>query len=142
MASALFQKRMTVLLVVGGAIVAATFLVGLVFGIGTWESWWISNFLHLLGGFYAVFFVRELLNSVKTRHQILLPRWTELTILVGGALILGVFWEWFEFALDRYRVLVAGKPGFITYADNMGYLVIDFMVAVVAVAYLWKKKIK
>ena len=135
-----FRKRIFILLVIGGAIVAATFLVGLILGIGTWEAWWISNFLHLLGGAFAVFFVRELFNLAKARHQILVPRWMEFMILVGGALILGVFWEWFEFALDRYRVLIVGKPSFMTYADNIGDLIIDFLGAVAAGLYLWKRK--
>ena len=119
---------------------AATFLVGLIWGVGTWESWWISNFLHFLGGVYAVFFVRELFNFAKTRHQILVPRWMEVIIWIGGALILGVFWEWFEFGLDRYRVLIAGKPSFMTYADNIGDLIIDTLGAFAAGIYIWKRK--
>lgn len=117
---------------------AATFLVGLIFGIGTWESWWISNILHFIGGGYAVFFVRELFNLAKTRHEILVPRWMEFAILIGGALVLGVFWEWFEFAIDRYRVLIVGKQSIMTYADNIGDLIIDFLGALAAGVYFWK----
>lgn len=133
-------KQIYILLIIGGAIVAATFLVGLIFGVATWESWWISNFLHFIGGAYAVFFVRELFNLAKTRHQILVPRWMEVLIFICGAIVLGVLWEWFEFAIDRYRVLIMGKPSLMTYADNIGDLIIDAVGAILVGLYFIRKR--
>ncbi len=136
----MFSRSFCILFLIGGLIVAATFMVGLVWGVGTWESWWISNVFHFVGGGYAVFFVRELFGLAKMRYEIIVPRWLQMAIFIGGAIVLGVFWEWFEFAIDRYTVLVIGKDSIMSYADNIGDLIIDFFGATVAGVYLWKSK--
>mgnify|MGYP001611033332 CR=1 FL=1 len=136
----MFSRSFCILVLIGGLIVATSFVVGLFLGVGTWESWWIANFLHFLGGGYAFFFVRALFNLAKTRHKILVPRWMGLAILVGGALVLGVFWEWFEFILDRYRVFILEEPSLMTYADNIGDLIIDFLGALMVGVYLYAKQ--
>lgn len=120
------------LLIIGGLIVAATFLVGLIWGVGTWESWWIANGLHFIGGAYAFFFVRAVFYYTKSYHKITAAPWAEILLFVIGALVLGVLWEWFEFVLDRYRVLIAGKESLMTYADNIGDLITDTLGAIVA----------
>lgn len=136
-------RKIYFLLVIGGAIVALTFLVGQVLGESApWTHWWIANVLHFSGGFYAFFFVRAVYLYTKSRHQISAPPLTELMLFIAGALILGVFWEWFELLLDRYRVFIEMKPSFMTYADNIGDLIIDFLGAIVASIYFWKRKSK
>lgn len=133
------RRKIYILLVIGGAIVAATFVVGLIWGIGTWESWWIANALHFIGGAYAFFFVRAVYGYMRPMHKISAPPATEIIIFVAGALILGVFWEWFEFVLDRYRVLIVGKDSLMTYADNIGDLITDTLGALVAALYAGRK---
>jgi hypothetical protein len=135
-----YRRKIYFLLVVGGAIVATTFVVGLLFGDRTWTSWWIQNVLHFLGGFYAFFFVRTYFLYTKAKHQIEAPPLTEIILFMAGALIMGVFWEWFELLLDRYRVFIEMKPSVMTYADNIGDLVTDTLGAIVAGIYVWKRK--
>lgn len=134
-------KRIYWLLVIGGAIVAATFLAAWIFGIGTWEAWWIANILHFGGGAYAFFFVRAVFYYTKDYHKITAALWAEILLFVIGALVLGVLWEWFEFVLDRYRVLIAGKESLMTYADNIGDLIIDTLGAIIA-AYIYGRQRK
>lgn len=119
---------------------AATFLVGLILGVGTWESWWIANGLHFIGGAYAFFFVRAVYEYTRDRHKISAPRGVEIILFIVGALVLGVLWEWFEFVLDRYRVLIAGKESLMTYADNIGDLAVDTFGALVAAYFYGGKK--
>ena len=136
------KKEIYFLLGIGGAIVATNFILGRIFGPATWTNWWIANILHFLGGFYAFFFVRTCFLYTKSRHQISAPQKTEIIIFIVGALVLGVFWEWFELLLDRYRVFIEAKPSVMTYADNIGDLITDTLGAAVAGTYLWKRKSK
>ncbi len=112
--------------------VGAAFLTGKFLGFGSWEAWWISNLLHFLGGAYAFFFTRAVFLYTKPRHQISARASIEILFFIAGALILGVFWEWFEFALDRYRVLAAGELSLMTYPDTIGDLILDTLGAVIA----------
>lgn len=118
---------------------STTFFVGWYFGIGTWEAWWVANAIHFVGGAYAFFFVRAVFYYTKPYHRTTVALWMETALFIAGALILGVFWEWFEFILDRYRVFIAGEPSLMTYADNIGDLIIDFLGSVVVGVYLYVK---
>lgn len=130
------------MLVIGGAIVATNFVVIWLFGDRTWTNWWIANVLHFLGGFYAFFFVRACFLYTKSKHQISAPPLAEIILFIVGAVIMGVFWEWFELLLDRYRVFIEMKPSAMTYADNIGDLITDTLGAIAAGVYAWKKKPK
>lgn len=130
------------LLFIGGAIVATTFIVTAIFGAGTREAWWISNFLHLIGGIYAFFFVRAVFNYTESYHKITGAPWAKTILFIIGALVLGVFWEWFELLLDRYRVLIAGRVSLMSYADNIGDLITDTAGAVVAAWYKSRKYVR
>lgn len=133
------KKKIYILLLIGGAIVAASFSVVLIFGQGTWKSWWLANILHFIGGGYAVFFVRTLFQYAKLQYRIILPWWMEIWIYVGGSLILGVFWEWYELGIDRYVLFVLKGQSKMSYADNIGDLIIDFMGAVAAALFISKE---
>lgn len=124
----------------GGLIVATTFFVGWYFGVGTWDAWWAANIIHFIGGAYAFFFVRAVFYYTKSYHRTTAVFWAETVLFIVGALLLGVFWEWFEFILDRYRVFIAGELSLMTYADNIGDLIIDFLGAVVVGVYLYVKR--
>lgn len=121
---------------------AATFLVGLIWGVGTWESWRIANGLHFIGGAYAFFFVRAAFYYTRPYHKVTAEPWAETLLFIAGALIMGVLWEWFEFAIDRYRVLVMSRASLMTYADNIGDLIIDTFGAVAAAVYMRAKSRK
>lgn len=135
-------RKIYFLLVVGGAIVATTFIVGLVFAEGSWTGWWFANVMHFVGGFYAFFFVRTCFLYTKSRHQISAPPATEIMLFIAGALIMGVFWEWYQLLFDRYRVFIEGLPSLMTYADNIGDLFIDTLGAMIAGIYFWKRRPK
>ena len=121
---------------------ATAFVVGSVFVEESWIGWWFANVMHFLGGFYAFFFVRACFLYTKSRHQIEAPPLTEIMLFIAGALIMGVFWEWYQLLVDRYRVFIEGLPSVMTYADNIGDLITDTAGAIVAGIYVWKRKPK
>ena len=107
----------------------------------SWTKWWIDNGFHTLGGAYAFFFVRALWRYAKLHYHIDMPFGGELIIWAGGALMIGVFWEWYELIVDRYEVFILHIPSIMTYADNIGDLAFDTLGALIAGAYLfWKSK--
>ena len=136
------RKKIFFLFLAGGTIVATTFVVGLVFGVATWTSWWIANFLHLIGGAYAFYFTRAIFYYTRPYHKTSAAPWMETIFFVAGAIVLGVWWEWYELAIDRYHVLVLGERSIMTYADNIGDLVIDALGAAAAALYEYKKYAK
>lgn len=103
-------------------------------------GWWVAAVLHTLGGAYAFFFSRAVWQYAKTIYKIEIPHAVEIIIWVGGALVLGVFWEWYEFVIDRFMVLALRKDSLMTYADNIGDLLLDFGGALLAGIYFWENK--
>lgn len=135
------KRKIYILLVVGGIIVAANFfIVSLFFDPWSWEAWWVANGFHFVGGIYAFFFIEALYSFAKQQTRIEMPRMFEALFFIGGALILGVFWEWFEFAIDRYYVLVVGRDSLMTYADTMGDLFLDTAGAIAASLFFYGKR--
>ena len=98
----------------------------------SWTLWWIENGFHMLGGAYAFFLAREMFLFARLHHRTTTARWMELAIFVLGALAIGVAWEWFELAIDRYGAIVHGLPSIMAYADNIGDLVFDVSGALIA----------
>ncbi len=133
------KKKIYIFFIVGGAIVATAYLFGWILG-DTWMGWWVANVLHFIGGFYAFFFVRATFLYTKLLHQTSTKFWMEIILFIAGALILGVFWEWYELAVDRYQLFVMGEPSIMTYADNIGDLIIDTLGAAVAARVHFRNK--
>lgn len=132
------RKKIYILLFIGGLIVAANGAVSyLIFGPASWNAWRVANGAHFIGGLYAFFFLRAIFEYTKETHQIKAPPAVEFVLLVMGALMLGLFWEWFEFAIDRYQVLILGRRSVMTYADNIGDLIIDALGATAAAIFAY-----
>ncbi len=129
-------KTVLLLLAAGGGIVAISFVVDRIFGVGTWAAWRIASILHVIGGAYGFFFVRALFFYSRGAHRTVTAHWMETIIFVGGALVLGVMWEWYEFAVDRYHVIAMGGESIMTYADNIGDLLFDAAGALAAAFFL------
>lgn len=130
-------RRIYILTAMGGLFVIFVQIVGLLMDNTTYLVWWIANFFHTIGGAYAVIFTKTVFQYYKSRNKIVLPSGFEILIFVGGAVILGVFWEWYELILDRYRLLVLGLPSTASYADNIGDLAFDSLGALLAGACLF-----
>jgi len=132
-------KNIYVLLGVGGAMVFISRNFYLFADPFSWSGWWMANIMHMLGGVYAFFFCRALWLYYKPFYKIEMPPGAEIIIWIEGALILGVFWEWYELILDRYEVWVLGATSLGTYADNIGDLIFDVCGALLAGIYFWRK---
>lgn len=107
----------------------------------SWKKWWFDDVFHTLGGAYAFFFSRSLWRYAKSHYHIDMPISGELFVWIGGALSIGVFWEWYELIVDRYEVFVLHIPSIMTYADNIGDLAFDMLGALLAASFLfWRSK--
>lgn len=130
-------KKIYWLLFWGGCFVVLAYTPTFFFDPATsWTLWWIDNGFHMLGGAYAFFFSRALWRYAKLHYQIVMPPGGEVLIWIAGALIIGVFWEWYELIVDRYEVFILRVPSIMTYADNIGDLAFDTFGALVAAALL------
>lgn len=140
MTDKILLRRIYILSAIGALFVIFVQIVGLLVDNTTYLIWWIANLFHAMGGAYAVIFLKAVLQYYKSRNQIILPLGFELLIFVGGAIVLGVFWEWYELIMDRYGLFILGIPSLASYADNVGDLAFDTLGALIAVLYLWKRK--
>ena len=84
-------------LFLGGLIVLTSFLFSRYFGLTSLSGWWLANSFHFIGGFYAFFFIKFIFNSAYKYHKTETAFLMKIIIFAGGALILGVLWEWYEF---------------------------------------------
>lgn len=133
-------KRIHILLALGGLFVIFVETIGLLMDNTTYKAWWIANLFHTMGGAYAVIFTRAAFQYYKSWNKIIVPFGFEILIFVGGAVVLGIFWEWYELILDRYELFILGIPSVASYADNIGDLAFDTLGALAAALYLWKRK--
>lgn len=134
-----YLKRIYVLLGIGGSLTFfSIYVVGSIVDPFSWSGWWVANGLHTLGGAYAFFFTRAIFRYAKLFYKMEMTKGAEIVIFLGGALILGVFWEWYELIIDGYEVLVLGLTSLATYADNIGDLAFDLLGALLATFYYSK----
>lgn len=124
----------------GSAIVSLAYLGVFFWGLNSWEWFWGAIIFHFTGGIYAFFLVREIFRFTAKYHKTQTSFLMEIMIFILGALAIGVFWEWYELAIDRYNVLIKHRQSTMPYADNIGDLVMDFLGASVASLYLMYKK--
>lgn len=132
-------KRIYILLAIGGLFVIFIETVGAIMDNTTYKAWWVANLFHTIGGAYAFIFTRAVFQYYKFRSGDNFPPKFEVLIFIGGALILGVFWEWYELIMDRYRLFILGIPSIASYADNIGDLAFDTFGALIAALFFGRK---
>ncbi|MBI3421238.1 MAG: hypothetical protein HY006_04180 [Candidatus Sungbacteria bacterium] len=125
------------LLLVGGLIVVGAYTANYHLG-NSWSGWRIASVFHVIGGAYAFFFVRTVFLATKSRHQTRAVWWMEVALFVSGAVMIGVFWEWYELLIDRYKVFVLHEASVMSYADNIGDLLWDTLGACIG-AYFFTR---
>ena len=125
------------LLFLGGLIVLVSFLSGWYFGLTSLTGWRLANGLHFFGGIYAFFFIRFVFNSTYKYHKTETAFLMKIIVFTGGALILGVLWEWYEFIfIDQYRAFGLFQEGITVYFDTMTDLIFDLLGATLVGIYL------
>lgn len=130
------MKNFFILLFLGGTIVLSSYLAGHYLGVESRVVWWISNALHFLGGVYAFFFVGSVFNITKRYHNTMAMPLVKSIIFIFGALVLGVFWEWYElFFIYWEKVFTLKNQGAAIYIDTMGDLALDLLGALSAGFY-------
>lgn len=125
------------LLFLGGLIVLASFLLSWYFGLTSLFGWWLANGLHFLGGVYAFFFIRFLFNATRRYHKTETAFLMKIIIFSGGALVLGVIWEWYEFIfIYQYGAFGLPSKSISVYSDTITDLMFDLLGALLAGVYL------
>lgn len=129
--------RFLFLLFLGGLIVLASFLFDQYSNLTPLVNWRVANGFHFFGGIYAFFFIRLVFNYTRKYHKTETAFLMKIIIFAGGALMMGMLWEWYEFIfIYRYKTLVS-FPGAITvYFDTITDLMFDLLGALSAGAYL------
>lgn len=130
-------RKFLFLLFFGGLIVLASFLFGWYFGLTSLFSWWVANGFHFFGGVYALFFIRFVFNAMRKYHKTETSFLMKIIIFSGGALILGVIWEWYEFIfIYHYGAFELSPNGISVYSDTMTDLMFDLLGALSIGIYL------
>lgn len=125
------------LLFLGGFIVLVSFLLSWYLGAASLVKWRLDNGLHFLGGFYAFFFAKFIFNASYKYHRTETAFLMKIIIFSGGALILGLLWEWYEFIfIFKYGALTFEPRGISVYFDTMVDLAFDLFGALSAGIYL------
>ena len=131
------MKQFLLLLFLGGIIVLISFLTAWYFGPTSPIDWRVSNVLHFLGGIYAFFFIRFVFGFTHKYHKTETAFLMKIVIFAGGALILGVLWEWYEFIfIFQYGTFELSPKGITVYFDTMTDLMLDLLGAISAGFYL------
>lgn len=88
---------------------------------------WLDIPLHFLGGLWVYLFARALGIRFGLEINSQFKELAKLTFFMGAVLFVGVFWEFWEFILDRYIIHNGYSyfPG--AYEDTLGDLVLDLL---------------
>lgn len=125
------------LVFLGGLIVLASFLFDRYSNLTPLTNWWVANSFHFFGGIYAFFFIRFVFNYTRKYHKTETMFLMKIIIFAGGALILGVLWEWYEFIfVYRYEAFSLSPKGIAVYFDTVTDLMFDLLGALSAGIYL------
>ena len=110
-----------------------------------YHYWWFDMIMHFAGGFFVAltaFYLYFHSNYVKPLHD---KAGFVILLALGAGAVVGIFWEFFEFAIDLYTrrtfngiTIVNQKVG-----DTLSDLFFDMFGAVTASVIflrLWQKK--
>jgi len=97
----------------------------------SWYSWywiysWIDIPMHFIGGVWVGMFFIWIFQGEKSNYFSPLPNILHLFVLSGFVILIGVFWEFFEFSFDFF----IAKKGLADFAqqgtaDTLGDLAMD-----------------
>lgn len=103
---------------------------------GYYKIWWLDIVLHLAGGFWVglLAFWYVFLQREWTSHEF--PRWVWVVGFVSFAVLVGVFWEFFQFGFDYLlEGYFSALPTQLGLADTLSDLFYDFLGALAASIY-------
>ena len=96
---------------------------------------WFDIPMHLLGGAsvaLSAFFILKRSDP--------LPLWVTMALMIGGASIMAIGWEWFEFILDHYAHTVTQLGLFDTLKDLYDGVSGATIVAIIMMVKTLRKK--
>ena len=113
---------------------------------GFYKIWWADSALHFLGGFWVgLFALWFLFNFARTPlNAELFPAYILILALLSFTALMGVFWEFFEFILDKitgyksYSAIILQK----NLEDTLSDLLFDLLGAFASGIFLKFKKEK
>ena len=107
---------------------------GLILRFGLYHIfWWLDLLMHFLGGGIAAVFFAILFKESIIRLDPL----SALIFILGTAAIVGLFWEFFEWGMDRW--FVANFMGGLN--DTLSDLLMDFLGGLAAAVFRLKLRL-
>ncbi|PIR69237.1 MAG: hypothetical protein COU47_04015 [Candidatus Niyogibacteria bacterium CG10_big_fil_rev_8_21_14_0_10_46_36] len=103
---------------------------------------WFDIAVHGMGGFWAASFIYYLLFYTY-RGSVRMPCFIAFVVIVSGTALVGVLWEFFEFAMDIINIpfLGIGLSGKAVLVDTLLDLLMDIAGGSLAgMLLLWLKK--
>lgn len=100
--------------------------------VGAYDAWYgVSPIMHALGGFVTAWTIWQLVRIFAYKSSKKLPAWSIHLLLLGGVLVVGIVWEWYEFVLelvfDADHILGIGDTLIDLTMDGVGALVYSFV---------------
>ena len=96
------------------------------YGLALWFKllylfWWLDMAHHFLGGAWIALFFNWCAKRFSS--QVSAGAFLFATAVLGAVALAGVFWEFFEFILNRYVINI----GFLGYEDTLSDLFFDLL---------------
>lgn len=103
--------------------------------------WWIDIVLHTLGGAWVATLFFLLKNTFAPQLPTTTPPWFYLVLACGVVMLVGVAWEWFEYAFDLlFAKENAAWRAQLGLPDTMGDLLADLVGGFIMSAYILSKE--
>ena len=88
---------------------------------------WVDIPLHFFGGLWVYVFARYLAMRFDLEINSQFPVLAKFIIFIGAVFFVGVFWEFWEFVLDRYLIHSGYSLLLGVYEDTLKDLFMDFL---------------
>jgi len=97
------------------------------------NGWWLDIPMHILGGFWAAAILIAVVESKPEIFEIKKRLSLSFILIVSFAVLIGVFWELWEYVFDYYfNVIIAQYSVSMTLSDTLGDLLSDLTGGIVA----------
>lgn len=106
------------------------------------NAWWMDIPMHILGGFWVASIFIAVTESRPDIFEIKKHLLLSFVLVISFAVLIGVFWELWEYAFDYYfNVVIAQYSVSMTLSDTLGDLINDLMGGIIA-AWIYLRGLK
>lgn len=121
--------------IVGGAVVLAILNLLAFEGFWYWRFWWFDILMHILGGVVISLFILWFYSTIDDRGITESPEILVFTLSISSIILIGLFWELFEFTTDAFNRPALIAKGFAAVqtgvVDTLSDLLSDILGALI-----------